>query len=347
MSTFIYRGPLRPDSPLFKGRNAEMSRLVAMCSSRDVDTYGILYSGHQTGKTTLLKRLESTLPSSMHICRLDFQGTPRASTPRVYTRLLESVFDSVGIRDQAAPVEDATEMAEYLSRALDRPSVSRYVLLIEELGSLPIETRWDLANAFRYIFSNRGSGRLVPLLKLAIILAGGNEVFNLAFSETSTLHNVCEDVYLSDLEESDAVSLVGEGLVHIGLAAGLAGDLAREVYRQVQGHPYLTQRLGSYLEQAWERNETLNVELIPAFCRKILEGDSFVRHLVAGLDELGFDEDGRELLDGSIPFDRVNEAAKTQLELLGVAGERNGRWTARNPLIATCLQSWLKGRQPH
>lgn len=345
MSYFIYRGPLRPDSAQFRGRSGEMARLVSMCSGRDVDTYGILYSGHQTGKTTLLKRLESALPSSMNVCRLDFQGTPRASSAKVYSRLLESVFDSVGIRDQATPVEDASEMAEYLSRALDRSAVSRYVLLIEELGSLPIETRWDLANAFRYIFSNRGSGRLVPLLKLVIILAGGNEVFNLAFSETSTLHNVCEDVYLSDLKEVDAVSLVEEGIAQTGLAAGPAGDLAREVYRQVQGHPYLTQRLGSYLEQALERNENVNGEFISAMSKKILEGDSFVRHLVAGLDELGFDEDCRELLEGSTPFDRVNEAGKTQLELLGVAGERDGSWTARNPLIAACLQSWLRNRE--
>ena len=62
MSVFIYRGPLPPDSPMFRGRTTELTQLTRLCQ-REVEAYAIVYGGRQTGKTSLLLRLANNLPA--------------------------------------------------------------------------------------------------------------------------------------------------------------------------------------------------------------------------------------------------------------------------------------------
>jgi hypothetical protein len=49
---------LGPESPLFRGRQAELARLLRFCNG-EVTAYIALYGGRQNGKTSLLLRLEA------------------------------------------------------------------------------------------------------------------------------------------------------------------------------------------------------------------------------------------------------------------------------------------------
>lgn len=60
MSAFIARGPLPPDSPLFRGRAAELARLSRLCQG-ELQAYATIYGGRQTGKTSLALRLLAQL----------------------------------------------------------------------------------------------------------------------------------------------------------------------------------------------------------------------------------------------------------------------------------------------
>ena len=62
MTAFVYHGPLDPDtdSALFQGREEELKKLTEMCLGT-VRHYAIVYGGRQTGKTSLMLRLEKQL----------------------------------------------------------------------------------------------------------------------------------------------------------------------------------------------------------------------------------------------------------------------------------------------
>ncbi len=87
--TFIYRGPLPPNSPLFRGRRAEMKQLLDLCRV-PVRAYAIVYGGRQMGKTSLLLRLAEQLPPSIHTCRVDFQSIQDLVGFREYDELLSN-----------------------------------------------------------------------------------------------------------------------------------------------------------------------------------------------------------------------------------------------------------------
>ena len=86
MSGFIYRGPLAPDSSLFKGREVELRKLIQLCTG-EVKSYGILYGGRQTGKTSLLNQLEKRL--KIPSVRVDFQLLPGSDSAQAYAYIAQ------------------------------------------------------------------------------------------------------------------------------------------------------------------------------------------------------------------------------------------------------------------
>lgn len=72
---------LPPASPLFRGRQADLSHLKQICHA-EVTAYTVIYGGHQNGKTSLLLQLADELRSAaVHVCSINFQGIP--SSPLV------------------------------------------------------------------------------------------------------------------------------------------------------------------------------------------------------------------------------------------------------------------------
>ena len=51
-----------------------------------------------------------------------------------------------------------------------------------------------------------------------MVFSGGIELYNLVITDASSLHSVCEEIYLADLRASEAIGLVVDGLVADGLA---------------------------------------------------------------------------------------------------------------------------------
>jgi hypothetical protein len=342
MGVFVYRGPLPPHSRLFRGRADELARLVRLCHG-EVEAYAIVYGGRQTGKTSLLLRLESRLPDHIRTCRVDFQGLPGASTPQVFTYLARRVAGDLS-HPTTAPdgeaVQDAPSLIAFLRQAFARPEVGQLVLLLEELGALPRTSRQDLAHVLRSIFTNRfdSSGR--SLTKLMVVLAGGIELYELAASHVSPLQNVCEPVHLPDLSEEETVGLIGDGLGDLGLAHSEAQALGQAVYVHVGGHPYLTQRLGGALEEDVAVGSGLMPDHVESATRRLLSDDPLLHHLRRALDEHQLLAASRDLLDGHLRFSRLDDEM-AKLELLGLASEADGYWRVRNRLLAQALRDWL------
>jgi hypothetical protein len=339
MGAFVYHGPLAPDSPLFRGRNAEVTQLIRLCHE-EVQAYGIVYSGRQTGKTSLLLQVAARLPETILTCRVDFQGAPRATTTQAYTYLARRVARSLPDLPIVPDVGDASSLIEFLCEAINQLKIGRLVLLLEELGALPHDSREDLANVLRFMFTNRWDPPYRPLARLMVILAGGIELYELCATEVSTLHGICEAIYLEDLNEQESVELIADGLTTLELAREEAEELGQEIYTHVAGHPYLSQRLGGALEAELAAGEALTPAHVVRAAERLLGGDPLLHHLRRALTEQQLLGDSGALLDGNLRFSRLDEEM-ARLELLGLAIEANGYWKVRNRLFARALERWL------
>lgn len=336
MGVFVYRGPLSPDSTMFRGRDAELAALARLCRG-EVQAYATVYGGRQTGKTSLLLRLPSVLPGNVRACRVDFQGLPGAATPQAYAYLARRVALDLSQPAPVPGVEDAPGLIEFLCGAVDRSGAGMVLLSIEELGALPDASRHDLANVLRSVFSNRFTRSYGPLGRLVVVFAGGIELYDLAVTEVSPLQNICEEVYLPDLGIEEAVGLVADGLESAGVPRAGAEALGREVYAHVGGHPYLTQCIGGMLEKR------LPAADVDAAVDRLLRGNPLLGHIRRALSEYNLWGACREFLPGGLRFSRFDEEM-AKLELLGLAGERDGRWSVRNRLLEQALRGWLDER---
>ena len=336
MSAFIFRGPLPPGSPLFYGRQAELRKLARLCQG-EVQGYGVVYGGRQTGKTSLLYQLEELLAGKTEPLRIDFQAVAGASAEQVYAHIGQRLAGCL-VEEEPAGLATAGALMDFLNRALGQRPDLKLVLLLEEIGALPGGVREELANAVRAMFSSRHDRRWRSLGRLVVILSGGVELHRLAATEVSTLMNICEPVYLGDLGESDALELVSQGLAKAGAAPEAARALARRVYGQAHGHPYLTQRFGALLEEVLEESGQLSENSVDEAAKSMVRQDMFFGRLHRGVEESGLGEALACVLREPPRFWRTNEEI-AQLELLGVVREEAGLAAARNPLIARAFRA--------
>jgi len=235
-------------------------------------------------------------------------------------------------------VRDGPALLGFLSQALERPEVTRLVLLLDELGALPAATREALANALRSFFHTR----LVrpSLAKLQIVFSGGIELYDLVVTEASSLHNICEELYLADLTQAEAVALIAGGLTGLGLAAAEAQAIGQAVYAHAAGHPYFTQRFGGILEEYHRGGQALTPALVAAAARQIGRGDPLLRRIRDDLREHHMEQAARRLLSDPPRFTRLDDEM-ARLELIGLARPAGERWAPRNPLLAGVFREIL------
>jgi hypothetical protein len=341
MSAFRYRGPLSPTDALFHGRQSELRQLTRWCQG-EVQNYGIVYGGRQNGKTSLLYRFEANLPNGVQGCRVDFQNLPSGDSAQVYAYLARQVSQALGFV-MSTPPSDAPSLTDCLCDGVAQSNARLVVLLLEELGALSEPARHNLANTLRAIFTNRYSNTCRPLARLLVVLAGSIELYDLASHQVSPLNNICEKLYLTNLSRADAEDIVTTALAELDVPESQAVTLATSICARVQGHPYLTQRLGAFLEDAVNDGLPLSEALLDDGEAAILSDDPLLLHIQGALEEYHLMDAVGELLSGQRRFSRQAEDL-ARLELLGLAHPIDGRWVVRNPLLRQALEGWMQGK---
>lgn len=334
---FFSTTALGPGSPAFRGRAAELTRLQRLCRD-DVTRYGVIYGGRQNGKTSLLFQLLGAVEEPTKLCRIDFQQIQGALPEQVFAYLAEQINPAVTLTDVAA-ITSAPRLRARLNEALARPEVGRLVLLLDEIGALPPASREALGNALRSFFHDR----LVapPLQKLLVIFSGGVELYSMVVSEVSSLHNVCEEIYLPDLPAPEAVALIADGLQAAGVAAALSSEIGRAVYSQVAGHPYLTQRMGELLVGYHDAGAALGLADVERAATEIVsDAPPLLRRIRDDLRQHQLEDAARRLLRDQPRFSRLDDAM-VRLELVGLAKRDGARWAPRNMLLATVFRELL------
>jgi formylglycine-generating enzyme required for sulfatase activity len=335
---FFSTTALGPGSPIFRGRSAELTRLQQLCHD-DVRRYGVVYGGRQNGKTSLLFQLQNRLLDPTKYCRIDFQQIQGAAPERVFTHLATLTSQRLAT-PLTTPVVDGVSFRDYLNLALASHTTPRFVLLLDELGALPVASREALGNAVRSFFHDR---LVLPALqKLQVIFSGGVELYTMVVSEVSSLHSVCEEIYLPDLPKSEAVVLIAEGLQGGGVPTKSVTTLGQAVYTQVTGHPYLTQRMGELLLDLHATGTTLDSAAVAQAAAEISnEAPILLRRIRDDLQKHHLEKAARQLLREMPRFSRLNDPMH-KLELIGLAKKsHDGRWVPRNPLLAEVFSELL------
>jgi len=359
MSFQVY-GPLRPTSPLYQRRSSAssdsfaagqyVSRGLGRACLGEANSYHIVYGSRQSGKTSLLFRIDSLLRNTTaQPCWVSFQRVPSTAAGTGIRFLVEQVSSDLEV--PGSPSAIARQVAEG-GRAFDTwlAEVARgrsVVLLLEEVGALTASDRHHLGNQLRGMFDSR---HRLGLERVTVILFGGIELFDMATREVSPLRNVCTRTHLADLSLTSSEALLLEGLRDHAEPEVLAAEIpaiAQAVFREVEGHPYLTQRLGADAA-AYARVHDGSLpcaeavrELASAMRERERGRDGYFGHLYNSVAEYGLVTACERLLQSPPYSEALPEDGMMQLRLLGVAKQHRDRWVVRNPLLRDGLEQWL------
>jgi len=258
--TFQYYGPLASGSRLYQQREGvdpdgqRLPNLAKYIEDACVDAaydgvccYYTVTGSRQSGKTSLLMDIYRRIKAAGgYPCWLDFQraygASPEQSVNYVARQILRAIPElsaSTQVPDDFK--NDGQEFTDWLSD-LPLPQEKPVVLLMEELGALPIDSRMFLGGQLRSAFVPRSTE---SWSKAVLVLFGGIELHDMTSVEVSPFFNICMNLPLLDLDSkvSNALLVCGFDKIKESDANNL-DKLCQSIYYQVSGHPYLTQFLG-------------------------------------------------------------------------------------------------------
>jgi len=344
MGVFWYRGALLPDSWMFVGREKELARIARLCRG-EVESYVIVLGARQSGKTSLLYRLGARLGDRAQVVPVNLQGLPGADPAEVFHYMAQELAIELRGAGRGAdyPTDRPTDNirnAPALKQLLcDLAPRRTTVVTIDEIGTVQPQAASDLANALRSFHQDRLRSRYETLRRYVFVLAGGIELYDLAVSHVSTLHNISEKLYLGDLSRAESDALLGRGLGKLGVEEPVVGSLCDCIFHYARGHPYLTQRLGGFVEDTLEAEGRVpTLDELGKMALDLAGGDTNVVSLVNGLRKEGLWAEARRLAQGeTIPFSRI-ASVPCRLELLGLVRDEGGRCAVRNPIYEEVIR---------
>src|SRR6266511_427287 len=134
---FVTEGPLDPESRLFVGRSAELTRMEAWLVS--VRCVGALLGARQTGKTSLLLKLRHLLKGKYAFVFVDLEAVAGADLPECITYIASEVIGQLGNQlgntDTGLPATP-TEFLAFLEKCARVVNKVRIVVLLDEIGAL-------------------------------------------------------------------------------------------------------------------------------------------------------------------------------------------------------------------
>lgn len=352
--SFHYYGPLSSESRLYQQRQgitadgekvSDISRFIAnACIDAAVDgvrSYFTVSGSRQSGKTsTLLETSQRVNTAGGYPCWLDFQlaygATPQQSlhfTAQQICRAIPELRASATIR--ADQLNNGLGFDHWLLE-LPIPEGKPVVLLMEELGALPLETRKFLGGLLRGAFMRKEH---TAWGKVLLVLFGGIELYDMVSVEVSPLRNICKNVSLMDLERSDTQALVAAGFDPSGnFNKDELNALMDGIYELVSGHPYLTQYLGDKALNYYKKSGELPAGIETVLSQLRVEDSEYIQYLDKSIQKYNLTPVAKEMLQKQSRV-HPDQNAINRLSLLGVLGPKTETgYGFRNHLIQTALE---------
>jgi predicted Ser/Thr protein kinase len=338
-------GPLDPETDYFVGRVQELTQMSKWVKS--AEPYGLVLGASQTGKTSLLLKLQADFQSKYPCVYLNLQPFSDLDQSQVYQHLCEQIVEKLGRPEKKEwpPVDYGLAFIRFLKQLSENVASSRIVLLLDEMDALSQQSLGSLANTIRGIFHQKREEH--ELQKLVFIYAAKTDVLTLAEGRVSPLRNITECLYLDDLNRSETIQLLEYGFAQEDIQ--IDETTADHIYGWTHGHPYLTQALGDILFKMRQQEDDFRLTQTSVDKAVQLlqeEGDPNLRHVVNALERAKSDspvllEIVRDVLESRVKI-RLSRTVPEilQLELMGIVRKgEDGYCTIRNRIYQHILQT--------
>jgi hypothetical protein len=340
---FKTRGPLlysRDDDLIVERR--EMERALRIARQPAVTQYVAILSTRQTGKTTLLFALMERL-RELYFCVFVDLSVLRAHDAAACFRYvafqmlndLQTQYGGQVALEYDSQIESATDFERFLSELARSVPAPRILLLFDEVGGLNHDASDTFFNTWRAIFHNGRKPGCEDLSKYLCVFSGAVDLQQLTSGMNSPL-NICEKLYLADLDQAAVAQIVG----HFGrMGVETAPEVAEYVYQLTSGHPYLTMRLCALAAETHPNKIT--TESISAAVERLLADDDNLSHVIRQLEE---NPQARRrlksILDGRHYHFMRSDPVLAALEMIGaIAGTQPCR--VRNALYERALRAYF------
>ena len=228
------------------------------------DDYVTTNSPNQTGKTTLLLQIKNHFENKDYgIVYLDLSNFKTLNKEEFYQKIcIESnnqLTQSIRCDQEHdfQQIVDQFRFSEYLKwLASHTPQVSKIIFLIDELNGIPEEispiffaTLRKFFTAGRGVSNDNDENELYK--KIMFVFAASLDLHKLSEGQNSPLSNVCIKYWLNDFSERQVLELA-RNLQKLSWSEEKIIEIAKFAYYWSSGHPYLTQRILSLVEESQE-----------------------------------------------------------------------------------------------
>jgi len=329
MGSYYLHGPVPRHHPTLLPRRREVDEIAARIEK--ADCYVAVLGSRQTGKTTLLYELIATYAGRWDFVCYDLQNWGDLDIPTAYLRLSEEAARKLNLSPglNTSEIKNGTKFEDFVAELATLTHGSRLVFLVDEPEGLAEETSSQIGSTFRKIFTDKS---MVPAhSKVVFVLFSSLDLYRLSAKLNSPLRNVTECVYLNERDFSaDAIRRLAD--------VGGMGAHAERVFWWTQGHPYLSQRLCSILEE----NPALGVD--EAADELIHGGDANIEHVLK-CSEKYLETLERIWRGEKVKFSRGTPQLR-ELELIGLIRKDSSSYCmARNEVYRQAAQDLLEAKE--
>lgn len=229
VSPFVSEGPTPPN--MFFGREQEIRLIVEQCNRQSFAIIG----GRKVGKTSILQRLNTLLPSRMPVVYFDCQAHPDREDFLGY-------LDSLTERELRIKGKNKIAQAERILRAFltSQFGNSRGALLLDEVDDLFLSD--SESQQYSHILS-RALRSISQSATATVIATGERSLFQLARDSSSPHWNFLSDLKIGPLSSDAARHLLKEPLETLGIE--ISPQALSLAVKRTGRHPSMLQYLGT------------------------------------------------------------------------------------------------------
>jgi len=342
---FFYTGGALPiDFPSYCIRkNVDEDIIRAM---RDAHNIVYIYGSRQTGKTSLLLRLEAELrKSNWACCYVDLAKMKSLNPHEWFQHLGDMLVDAVDAQIDMLTFKpkDQLQFETFLRKeiGLEREQFPiQLALFFDEIEGL---INYDFSDAFLMTLRNLYQRRFYYPGKLIIGFAGFTRPINLKKDDDTSPFNVAKVFRLEDFSENEALNLTG---LLAMLKVKVDERVHKHIYSWTNGHPYLTHRICELIEDKVNNEElrlitidTIDEIIDNNFSSSVQEDPNInqVVHKIQSLDSYS-EQIWQRLVRGQPVYN--TEKGFDLLDKTGVVkSESNGQLVIRNKIYEHVFKS--------
>lgn len=253
---YTTNGPLNPvQHQKIIIKREELDKCLSLL--KNTDSYLAISGPRQFGKTTLLYQIQHNLsPQKYGISYIDFENMGDYDKTKFYKVVssniwndLHSALENVEKDYPTHTIVDQDDFVKFLIYISEHATKFRKIFfLLDEIGGMSHEIAWtSFLPSLRKVFHiGRSSDKdRQACSRLQFVFVGSTDLLTYV-KHNSPIYNICERIDVKEFS-LDQVCMLAENLSFY--SGGQRTEIGKIVFEWTEGHPYLTQKIFSILEE--------------------------------------------------------------------------------------------------